>query len=142
VLLEAGPHVLSNFSAALSAKVRTVLWAAGVAASPLARTLGVPLDRAGCVCVDTDLSVPGYPDIFFAGDLATITSDSTPAPGVAPAAKQMGMHVARMIRARLAGHHRFPQPAGGADRLGVGVLELPAQCADYRRRHEQTLRGL
>ena len=83
---------------------RTVLWAAGVAASPLARTLGAPLDRAGRVRVDTDLSVPGYPDIFVAGDLATISSDGTLVPGVAPAAKQMGKHVALMIRARLAGH--------------------------------------
>jgi NADH dehydrogenase len=82
---------------------RTVLWAAGVAASPLARTLGVPLDRAGRVCVAPDLSVPGYPDIFVAGDLATITIDGTPVPGVAPAAKQMGTHVAQMMRARLSG---------------------------------------
>jgi NADH dehydrogenase len=80
-----------------------VLWAAGVAASPLARTLGVPLDRAGRVCVAPDLSVPGYPDIFVAGDLATITMDGTPVPGVAPAAKQMGTHVAQMMRARLSG---------------------------------------
>jgi NADH dehydrogenase len=86
-----------------SIAARTVLWAAGVAASPLARTLGVPLDRAGRVCVAPDLSVPGYPDIFVAGDLATITIDGTPVPGVAPAAKQMGTHVAQMMRARLSG---------------------------------------
>ncbi len=81
---------------------RTVLWAAGVAASPLARTLGVPLDRAGRVAVDPDLSVPGHPRIFVAGDLASIASDGKPVPGVAPAAKQMGRHAARSIRARLA----------------------------------------
>lgn len=90
---------------------RTVLWAAGVAASPLARTLGVPLDRAGRVSVESDLSVPGHPHVFVAGDLASIQSDGRPVPGVAPAAKQMGKHVAKTIRARLAGeaatHFRY-----------------------------------
>ena len=80
---------------------RTVLWAAGVAASPLGRTLGAPLDRTGRVLVDADLRVPGHPDIFVAGDLASVRCDDTPVPGVAPAAKQMGAHVAAAIRARL-----------------------------------------
>lgn len=82
---------------------KTVVWAAGVAASPLARSLAVPLDRAGRVLVQPDLSAPGHPDIFVAGDLAAITSDGKPVPGVAPAAKQMGRHAADAIRARLAG---------------------------------------
>lgn len=82
---------------------RTVVWAAGVAASPLARSLDVPLDRAGRVIVQPDLSVPGYPEIFVGGDLASVQSDGRPVPGVAPAAKQMGRHIAAMIRARLAG---------------------------------------
>ena len=83
---------------------KTVVWAAGVAASPLGAMLGVPLDRAGRVQVQADLSVPGHPDIFVAGDLAAIAqADGTPVPGVAPAAKQMGTRVARNIRARLAG---------------------------------------
>ena len=82
---------------------RTVLWAAGVAASPLARDLGVPLDRAGRVLVEPDLSVPGHPSIFVAGDLASIQCEGKPVPGVAPAAKQMGRHVARAILARLRG---------------------------------------
>ena len=81
---------------------RTVVWAAGVAASPLARSLDVPLDRAGRVVVQPDLSVPGHPDIFVGGDLASVQSDGKPVPGVAPAAKQMGRHVARVIRARMA----------------------------------------
>ncbi|AKC86950.1 NAD(P)/FAD-dependent oxidoreductase [Pseudoxanthomonas suwonensis] len=81
---------------------RTVVWAAGVAASPLARSLGVPLDRAGRVPVDPDLSVPGHPHVFVAGDLAAVQrADGSPVPGVAPAAKQMGRHVAAAIRARL-----------------------------------------
>jgi NADH:ubiquinone reductase (H+-translocating) len=87
---------------------RTVLWAAGVAASPLARDLGVPLDRAGRVIVMPDLSVPGHPDIFVAGDLASVQHDGKPVPGVAPAAKQMGRHVAQAIRARLQGRATAP----------------------------------
>ena len=88
---------------------RTIVWAAGVAASPLARSLGVPLDRAGRVPVEPDLSVPGYPHVFVAGDLAAVSRpDGTPVPGVAPAAKQMGRHVATAMRARLRG---VPAPA-------------------------------
>ena len=83
---------------------KTVVWAAGVAASPLARTLGVSLDRAGRVQVQPDLGVPGHPDIFVAGDLASLMqANGKPVPGVAPAAKQMGRLVAANIRARLAG---------------------------------------
>jgi NADH dehydrogenase len=83
---------------------RTVVWAAGVAASPLARTLEVPLDRAGRVPVQPDLTLADHPEIFIAGDLAAISqADGKPVPGVAPAAKQMGKHVATIIRARLDG---------------------------------------
>ncbi|RPE79851.1 NAD(P)/FAD-dependent oxidoreductase [Vulcaniibacterium tengchongense] len=82
---------------------RTVLWAAGVAASPLGALLEAERDRAGRVRVAPDLSVPHHPEIFVAGDLASVQQDGKPVPGVAPAAKQMGAHVARAIRARLAG---------------------------------------
>ena len=83
---------------------KTVVWAAGVAASPLGAMLGVPLDRAGRVQVDADLGVPGHPGIFVAGDLASLMqANGKPVPGVAPAAKQMGRLVAANIRARLAG---------------------------------------
>jgi NADH:ubiquinone reductase (H+-translocating) len=82
---------------------RTVLWAAGVTASPLARSLGVPLDRSGRVRVAPDLSIAGHPEVFVVGDLAAVASPNGPVPGVAPAAKQMGNHVARVIKARLAG---------------------------------------
>ena len=83
---------------------RTVLWAAGVAASPLGKSLGVPLDRAGRVYVEADLSVPGHPEIFVGGDLAAVSCKGKAVPGVAPAAKQMGAHIAHAIRARLAGN--------------------------------------
>ncbi len=76
---------------------RTVLWGAGVAASPLARSLGVPLDRAGRVPVAPDLSVPGFPDVFVAGDLAAVVQDGAPVPGVAPAALQMGEAAAENV---------------------------------------------
>jgi NADH dehydrogenase len=83
---------------------RTVLWAAGVAASPLGRLLGAPLDRAGRVQVLPDLSLPGHPEVFVAGDLAAVAQPGGhPVPGTAPAAKQMGRHVARVIEARLRG---------------------------------------
>ena len=82
---------------------RTVLWAAGIKASRLGALLGAPLDRAGRVRVEPDLSVPGHPEIFVAGDLASLTIDGVPVPGLAPAAKQMGHHVARALRTRLVG---------------------------------------
>lgn len=82
---------------------RTVLWSAGVAASPLAKSLGVALDRAGRVPVQADLSIAGLPEVFVAGDLASVQQEGKPVPGVAPAAKQMGDCVAKVIRARIAG---------------------------------------
>lgn len=94
---------------------RTVVWAAGVAASPLARTLDVPLDRAGRVPVQPNLTLAGHPEIFVAGDLAALNqADGRPVPGVAPAAKQMGKHVASTIRARLEGKAE-PEPFKYAD---------------------------
>ena len=75
-------------------RARTVLWAAGVAASPLGRSLGTPLDRAGRVKVEPDLSLAGHPEVFVVGDLASFEQDGRPVPGVAPAAHQMGAHAA------------------------------------------------
>ena len=78
---------------------KTVVWAAGVAASSLGASLGAPLDRAGRVRVAADLSVPGHPEIFVAGDLAAVDN----VPGIAPAAKQMGAHAAKNIVLSLKG---------------------------------------
>ncbi len=86
----------------------TVLWAAGVAASPLGQSLGVGTDRAGHVSVMADLSIAGHPEVFVAGDLAGVTSASGPVPGIAPAAKQMGDYVARAILARCEGRQIKP----------------------------------
>ncbi len=88
---------------------RTVLWAAGVAASPLAKTLGVPLDRAGRVIVQSDLSIPGHPEAYVIGDLASFTEpDGTVLPGLAPVAIQQGKHVAHVILDTLRGRPRKP----------------------------------
>ena len=76
-----------------------VFWAAGVLASPLGKSLGVELDRAGRVIVKSDLSIPGYTNVFIAGDLASATNleNNQPVPGVAPAAMQMGTYIAKII---------------------------------------------
>jgi NADH dehydrogenase len=97
---------------------RTVLWGAGVAASPLGRALkdsaGAELDRAGRVIVAPDLSLPGHPEISVIGDLAAAKShplkggEPKPVPGVSPAAKQMGRHAARNLLRRLAGQPTQP----------------------------------
>src|SRR5207342_2981933 len=73
---------------------RTVLWAAGVAASPLARCLGTSLDRSGRVRVTPALTVPGHDNVFVIGDLAAVQQGGRPVPGVAPAAIQAGRHTA------------------------------------------------
>ena len=111
---------------------KTVVWAAGVAASPLARTLGVSLDRAGRVPVQPDLSVAGHPDIFVAGDLAAVTSDGRPVPGVAPAAKQMGRHVAQVLRARLDGR-ASPDDFRYQDYGNLATIGRMAAVVDFGR---------
>jgi NADH dehydrogenase len=79
-----------------------IIWAAGVAANPLTSCLGVPTDRGGRVTPNADLSLPGHPDIFVAGDLVAIKdSDDQAVPGVAPAASQMGVHVAKLLKEEL-----------------------------------------
>ena len=76
----------------------TVIWAAGVAASPLGATLGAPRDRAGRVLVQPDLTIPGHPDVFVIGDLASLKGDDgKPLPGVAQVAIQMGKHAAKNV---------------------------------------------
>ncbi|HEY0124861.1 MAG TPA: NAD(P)/FAD-dependent oxidoreductase [Rhizobium sp.] len=83
---------------------RTIVWAAGVQASPAAKWLDVPADRAGRVVVDKELRAPGQADIFVIGDTAAAArEDGSPVPGIAPAAKQQGAYVAKVIRAKLSG---------------------------------------
>ncbi len=101
-------HIGDDFVALDGERItaRTILWAAGVAASPLGTMLGAPLDRAGRVRVEPDLSLAGRPEVFVVGDLAAVVSNGRPVPGIAPAAKQMGTHAAAAIVASLAGRPR------------------------------------
>lgn len=102
-------------------EARTVLWAAGVKASSLGAGLGAPLDRAGRVQVQPDLSIQGQPEIFVAGDLAAITSDhGKPVPGVAPAATQQGRWTAQNIL-RLV-NHQPTRPFVYHDRGNMAVV--------------------
>ncbi len=90
-------------------EARTVFWAAGNEASPLGAMLGAPTDNAGRVKVSADLSVPGHPEVFVAGDLCTILrDDGRPVPAVAPTANQTGAHAARVILRRLRGQDAQP----------------------------------
>ncbi len=111
---------------------RTVLWAAGVQASPLAVSLGVPLDRASRVLVEPDLSIPGHPDVFVIGDLAAVMNeDGSLVPGVAPAAIQEGNHTAkniqRMARGQLALPFRYH------DKGSLATIGRAAGVADFGR---------
>ncbi len=93
-----------------SLRAKTIIWAAGVQASPAAKWLNAPADRAGRVMVNADLTAPGHPEIFVIGDTATVANGGKGmVPGIAPAAKQQGVHVARTIKARLAGD-QTPRP--------------------------------
>jgi NADH dehydrogenase len=109
----------------------TVLWAAGVAASPVGRWLGVPTDRAGRMRVRPDLSVDGDPAIFVIGDAALVDSGGKRVPGVAPAAKQQGRYVARVLAARIDGRPAPPpfvyRDAGNLATIGRqrAVIEFP-----------------
>jgi NADH dehydrogenase len=107
----------------------TVLWAAGVAASPLVRTLGVPLDRAGRAIVEPDLSIAGHPEVFVVGDAAMVTeADGTPVPGVAQPAMQEAAHAASMIQRRLAG--AATSPFVYRDRGNMAIVGRGSAIAD------------
>lgn len=112
---------------------RTVLWAAGVAASPLGRQLGAPVDRAGRVRVAADLSLPDHPEVFVVGDLANVDrGDGTLVPGVAPAAKQMGRHAAARIRACLDGESTAA-PFHYRDQGALATIGRMAAVAQFGR---------
>jgi len=124
-------HGVCLGSAPLAA--RTVLWAAGVAASPLGRQLDTPLDRSGRVRVAPDLSLPAHPQVFVIGDLACVErADGTLVPGVAPAAKQMGHAVAGRIRARLDADST-PAPFHYRDQGALATIGRMAAVAQFGR---------
>jgi len=121
-------------------RARTVLWAAGVAAAPLARTLGAPLDRAGRVLVEQDLSIPGHPEAFAIGDMCVFRHQTGGAlPGVAPVAIQQGRTAAGNVLRQLRGQPTHPfsyRDRGSMATIGraaavavVGRLELSGLVA-------------
>jgi NADH dehydrogenase len=112
-------------------EARTVVWAAGVAASPLARTLGAPLDRVGRVLVEANLSVPGRPEVYVVGDLAHVTCDGSIVPGVAPAAIQEARCAAENIRRAIEG--RSTRDFHYRDRGMLATIGRAAAVADLRR---------
>ncbi|MCX6630106.1 MAG: FAD-dependent oxidoreductase, partial [Candidatus Solibacter sp.] len=117
----------------------TVLWAAGVRASRLGKVLagraGAPLDRAGRVVVEPDLSVPGHPEIFVIGDLASFTHQGgKPLPGEAPVAMQQGSYVARLIRGRLAGR-AAPAPFHYRNKGNLATIGRNKAVADFGKVH-------
>ena len=110
----------------------TVFWAAGNTASPLGRTLGVPVDRAGRVLVRPDLSIPGHPEVFVVGDLAaTAGADGALVPGVAPAAMQAGRAAARNILKALRGEP--PKPFRYRDKGNLATIGRHRAVADFGR---------
>jgi NADH dehydrogenase len=110
----------------------TVLWAAGVAPSPVARSLGAPLDRAGRVRVSGDLTVPGHPEIFVIGDLAALSDAAgRPLPGLAPVAIQQGEHAAKNVARAVRG--RPPLPFRYHDRGTMATIGRAAAVVDLGR---------
>jgi len=104
--------------------VRNVVWAAGVAANPLAKSLGVPLDNSGRVIVEPDLSIPGYPEAFAIGDIAAAKSASNgqPVPGVAQGALQSGSHVAKIIANEISGKKTNRSPFSYFDKGSMATI--------------------
>jgi NADH dehydrogenase len=115
---------------------RTVLWAAGVRASPLGQSLGVPLDRSWRVLVEADLTVPGHTDVYVIGDLAAYTHQDTngkPLPGVAPVAIQMGQYAADSIWRAVQGQPR--RRFRYHDRGTMATIGRAAGVAQFRAIH-------
>lgn len=114
---------------------QTVIWAAGVQASPLAKRLaeatGAAIDRAGRISVEADLSLPGHPEIFGLGDMASLIQDGKPLPGVAQVAIQQGRYVAQLIAARLSG--KTPYPFHYRDLGSLATIGRRAAVADFGR---------
>jgi NADH dehydrogenase len=111
-----------------------ILWAAGVAASPLGKKLGAPLDRAGRVLVNPDLSIPGHPEVFVIGDLAALKGeDGKWLPGVAPTAIQEGIATARNIRCELSGEPR--QNFHYHDKGSLATIGRAAAVAQFGKVH-------
>ena len=119
-------------------RTQTVIWAAGVEASPLAQRLAAAteatLDRAGRLVVEADLSLPGHPEIFVLGDMATYShQDAKPLPGIAPVAIQQGRFVAKLIACRL--RNKKPPTFHYRDRGTMATIGRSAAVADFGKLH-------
>jgi NADH dehydrogenase len=110
---------------------RTVLWAAGVKASVVAQSLGVPLDRSGRVLVNPDLTIPGHPEVYVIGDLAAAAWKDGIVPGVAPAALQEGKHTAKNLERALGGQPL--RPFRYRDKGSLATIGRAAAVADFGR---------
>lgn len=117
----------------------TVIWAAGVSATPLTKKLGVELDKAGRVKVSPDLSLPGHPEIFAIGDMALVLQENgKPVPGVSPAAMQMGKHVAKIIETEIESGKPLTRPSAtlsptDGERDGVRGVQQNADATPKKR---------
>ncbi len=113
----------------------TVLWAAGVKAADIGRTLGVPTDRAGRVIVGPDLTIPGHPEVFVAGDMALLKDDAgRPLPGVALVAMQQGIYFARIVRGELAsGAQSARKPFRYVDMGAMATIGRSRAIAEFGR---------
>lgn len=136
--IDAGGVMVRRGSETQRIPARTVLWAAGVAASPLGRVLaeraGARLDRAGRVIVEPDLSIAGHPEILVIGDLANFSHQGgKPLPGVAPVAIQQGRYAAELIGRRLRG--KTVQPFHYFDKGSLATIGRAAAVADFGRIH-------
>jgi NADH dehydrogenase len=136
--MQAGVVTLRRGDAVERLAAGTVLWAAGVQASPLGRVLaertGAELDRMGRVKVAPDLTIPGHPDLFVIGDLAHVAGpNGTPLPGLAAVARQQGHYVGRLIHSRLRGQRA--KPFRYHDRGNLAVIGRHAAVADLHSLH-------
>jgi NADH dehydrogenase len=112
---------------------RTIVWAAGVAASPLGRALSPQVDRAGRVPVEPDLTLAGHPEVSLVGDIVSLQQDGKPVPGVAPAAMQMGRHAAENVLRTLRGEPR--RPFRYVDKGSLATIGRKSGVADFGRLH-------
>ena len=121
-------------------ETETVLWAAGVSAAPLGATLGVPVDRAGRVLIQQDLTIPGHPEVFVIGDLASLAgADGRPLPGVAQVAMQMGAHAAANIMRAIDGQPM--RPFAYRDYANMATIGRASAVGDFHWIHVKGLIG-
>ncbi len=111
---------------------KTVVWSAGVAASPAGKWLGAEVDRGGRVRVKANLSLPDHPNVFVIGDTATLSQNGRPLPGVAPVAMQQGRYVAALLKQRLSGEGGTEQPFHYTDKGNLATIGRSYAIVDLK----------